>query len=184
MKYQKLVRLAARVVHLGGFGTCVPGAWSEHTHMHALRRVGSANRTARAAHSPTNLLPGTCHCPTQPNRPSRAVPGTKLWDHGLNTPTDNQMEGPCNPHSARHQQPNKPPARNPPLSDETKSLQALRIQFFQSKSRKFQNPALFFRTQQIFETCPKYSRILFTMCRRAREHGCISAAARLQHGPD
>jgi hypothetical protein len=61
---------------------------------------------------------------TRPNRSRRAEPGTKLRDHGLNVPKVNQTEGLRNPHSVTRLQPNKPPARNPPLSDATKSLQA------------------------------------------------------------
>jgi hypothetical protein len=61
---------------------------------------------------------------TRPNRSRRAGPGTKIREHGLNVPKVNQTEGLGNPHSVSYLQPNKPPARNPPLSDATKSLQA------------------------------------------------------------
>jgi hypothetical protein len=61
---------------------------------------------------------------TRPNRSRRAEPRTKLREHGLNVPKVNKTEGLRNPHSVTRLQPNKPPARNPPLSDATKSLQA------------------------------------------------------------
>ncbi len=53
-------RLAARVVHPGGFGTCVPGAWTGH-----------ATQTTRRQR----------HC-----SPLSMGPGTRLWEYGLNVP--------------------------------------------------------------------------------------------------
>jgi hypothetical protein len=118
------VRLASRVVHPGGFGTCVPGAWSEHAHMQSDGEGLGNPHSASHLQPESKLRPGARHCPTRPNRSSRAGPGTKLREHGLIVPKVNQTEGLRNPHSATRQQPNQPPARNPPLPAATKSLQS------------------------------------------------------------
>jgi hypothetical protein len=91
----------------------------------AVRRRGLGNPHSVSHLQPeSKLRPGDRHCPTRPNRSSRAGPGTKLREHCLNVPKVNQTEGLRNPHSVTRLQPNQPPARNPPLSDATKSLQA------------------------------------------------------------
>jgi hypothetical protein len=116
------IRLAARVVHRGGFGTCVPGAWSG-PGQPAGRCM--ANRTVVShLHLNANLGPGPATARRDQVRPVARAPGIKLREHGLNVPKVDQTEGLRNPHSVTRQQPHQSPARDPPLPDATKSLQS------------------------------------------------------------
>jgi hypothetical protein len=74
------VRLAAPVVHRGGFGTCGPGSRSGPAHDSGNLPDGVARRLARRSHhGPQNLRPGTRdrRRDSDPSRPRRAGTGTR-----------------------------------------------------------------------------------------------------------
>jgi hypothetical protein len=85
---------------------------------------GMATRTSVSHFSSTQTSARDPRLPDATKSPSRTAPGIKLREHGLNEPKVNQTEGLRNPHSVTRPQPNQPPARNPPLSEATKSLQS------------------------------------------------------------
>ncbi len=80
------VRLAARVVHWGGFGTCVPGAWSGHA-TQTTRRTRHGSMPSHKPPAPEcNPRAGIHNRMKQPRSPGRTSPGIKLREHGLNVP--------------------------------------------------------------------------------------------------
>jgi hypothetical protein len=96
------------------------------THSQATRQRGLGNsHSVSHQHWSSSPLPNSGQGPAQPDatKSLQSGPGIKRLEHGLNVPKVNQTEGLGNPHSVRRQQPNQPPARNPPLSDANKSLQ-------------------------------------------------------------
>jgi hypothetical protein len=105
------VRLAARVVHRGGFGTCVPGAWSRHP-------TQTADRTRHGdSHSISYLRLNADHSPG-PSTVRRGQEclspgsGPKPWEYGPDAPRADQTRRLRSPHSKTRHLPHQSPTRN------------------------------------------------------------------------
>ncbi len=113
-----------RVVHRGGFGTCVPGAWTEHFTRTTPRTKDGDPHSRKPPAPQWKPRPGTRDCPTRPRAAQARGPGIKLREHGLNVPKCRPDRGAAEP--ARRNPttaPPKSPARNPPMPDATNSRQ-------------------------------------------------------------
>jgi hypothetical protein len=94
-------RLAAPVVHRGGFGTCVPRAWSGHTQVPDLQPDGGARHLARRRHhSPRSSGPEPATVGATRSHQARGNRDQNSHNK-CPPPTRKISQGKCTPHKTR-----------------------------------------------------------------------------------
>jgi hypothetical protein len=101
-------RLASRVEHPGGFGTCVPGAWREHLCRPGNRSRGDPHGVSHSIPTRRKQRPRTRVSPSRPRSPSRAAPGPRLGSTVSTHPGSPDGEGAAQP-AQRDTTPSPPP---------------------------------------------------------------------------